>query len=89
MDEMEQELAHLQLADRHLGEARARIAKQEELTTKAAGGAQSAAVLGLLANMQDALRHFEAHRVQILDRIQHLRGRPPPPSKQPWRKPDA
>jgi uncharacterized protein YigA (DUF484 family) len=66
-DALERE--HLAQADRHIAEARDRIARQKEVIAELArGGHQTDVAMSMLHALEHCLHAFEEHRKVVLDR---------------------
>ena len=67
---------HLALADRHIAECRAHIARQREIIEELRrDGHETDLAETLLDVLETSLRAFERHRDLILDRLEDEHGR--------------
>ncbi|WP_244816407.1 hypothetical protein [Caballeronia sp. Lep1P3] len=74
MTTLEEELARLHQADRHIDEANKRIASQRKFVASMSGSeAERASAEDLLTTMCATLDQFNRHREEILDTIRRLR----------------
>ena len=72
MPDLATELSHLELADKHIAEARGRIAEAVS-RAKEHPGADVPGAKDLLETMTGTLAAYEAHRILILETIADIR----------------